>query len=79
MTCAQPKILQIMDVLKRGSQGDAVKDLQFRLRREDLDITIDGSFGAATELAVKIYQSGQRLKSDGIVGPKTWAQFQESG
>lgn len=66
-------------ILKRGDRGEAVAELQRRLRREDLDIAVDGAFGPATELALKVYQAGQRLKSDGIAGPLTWAQFEDSG
>lgn len=65
--------------VKRGSTGKEVRELQSRLRREDLDIVVDGVFGAATELAVKIYQGGQHIYTDGIVGPKTWTQFEDSG
>lgn len=67
------------DILLRGCEGTRVKSLQVQLRREDLDLKIDGDFGAATELAVKIYQAGQGIKPDGIVGPITSAQFADSG
>jgi len=59
-------------VLHRGEDGDAVASLQSRLRAHGFDITIDGNFGAATELAVKQFQLQQGLVSDGIVGPTTW-------
>jgi hypothetical protein len=55
-------------VLRRGSTGPAVRDLQ-RL----LQIKVDGSFGPQTETAVKDFQRANHLKVDGIVGPKTWA------
>ena len=66
-------------ILRRGDRGALVKHLQTKLKREDLDIACDGIFGAATELAVKIYQTGQHLHGDGIVGPKTWTQLDDSG
>lgn len=59
-------------VLHRGEDGDAVAGLQSRLRAHGFDISVDGNFGAATELAVKQFQLQQELVSDGIVGPKTW-------
>lgn len=65
--------------LRRGMSGPEVCDLQRRLRRQDLDLLVDGFFGPATELAVKVYQTGQGLVPDGIAGPVTFAQFSETG
>jgi putative chitinase len=59
-------------VLRRGSFGDAVKDLQELLVNNGLDISIDGDFGPATELAVRMFQKGNSLTVDGIVGQNTW-------
>lgn len=60
-------------ILCRGSEGDVVEDLQARLRRHGLMVTLDGAFGPATELAVKTVQARAGLDADGIVGPLTWA------
>ncbi|MEP3523849.1 MAG: peptidoglycan-binding domain-containing protein [Hyphomicrobiales bacterium] len=79
MTFSNPTIAFSQTLLKRGDRGVAVEHLQTKLNREDLCIVTDGNFGPATELAVKIYQTGQRLHSDGMVGVKTWTQFQDSG
>ena len=57
-------------VLKIGDKGDNVKKLQ-----ELLQITIDGHFGPATQLAVMKYQGQMSLDTDGVVGPKTWAKL----
>ena len=65
-------------ILKRGDTGDSVYQLQERLKREYIPIKPDGIFGAATELAVKIYQLGQQIDGDGIVGTKTWNRFDDS-
>ena len=54
-------------LLKRGSKGPKVKELQ-----EALDLPADGIFGGATKLAVMKFQSQKGLESDGIVGPLTW-------
>jgi len=54
-------------LLRKGSTGDQVKELQ-----EYLDITADGIFGPMTETAVKQFQRSNGLAVDGIVGPITW-------
>ena len=53
-------------VLKIGSRGSEVKDLQ-----EFLNLIADGIFGKGTEKAVKEFQSSNNLVVDGIVGPAT--------
>lgn len=60
--------------LQVGSTGADVKRLQrilvmIKLLSPD---GIDGSFGAQTESAVKSFQEGNGLASDGVVGPMTW-------
>jgi putative chitinase len=54
--------------LRRGSKGDAVKQMQ-----QKLGIPADGDFGPGTEAAVKKWQAANGLVADGIVGPKTLA------
>ena len=56
-----------MKVLKLGSKGKEVEDLQKYLK-----IKVDGDFGSKTETAVKNWQKVNGLKDDGIVGEKTW-------
>lgn len=58
--------------LKRGMRGDKVKYLQWMLNYNEQFISIDGSFGPATEKAVIAFQHIKGLVEDGIVGPKTW-------
>ncbi|MGO1075596.1 peptidoglycan-binding protein [Inquilinus sp. CA228] len=60
-------------VLRRGSRGPEVAELQTRLRASGLPVGVDGDFGPATELAVMRFQADKRLTADGIVGPATWA------
>ena len=68
-----------MPVLHRGSQGDAVVDLQQRLRKAGFAaLAVDGDFGPATEVAVTRFQSDHNLDVDGIVGDKTWAALKTS-
>ena len=53
-------------VLRKGSRGNEVKELQ-----EFLGIGADGVFGPGTEAAVKAWQKENGLVDDGIVGPAT--------
>jgi putative chitinase len=59
-------------VLARGSQGDAVVQLQKLLREVNFAVAVDGDFGPGTEVAVTRFQSENGLTADGIVGPQTW-------
>ena len=65
-------------ILRRGSSGTAVRELQFYLyllsayESSIPAVGIDGSFGAATENAVRAYQRFAGLTVDGIVGRVTW-------
>ncbi len=53
--------------LKRGSTGQAVKEIQRALGLAD-----DGKYGPQTEAGVRAWQTEQKLTADGIVGPVTW-------
>ena len=60
-------------VLKKGSQGTAVKNLQNQLILCGANITADGDFGNKTDAAVKSFQRDMQLTADGIVGSQTFA------
>src|SRR5262245_688509 len=63
-----------MIVLRLGSSGDEVRQLESRLR--DLGLysgAIDGAFGGGVQAAVKSFQAANGLPVDGVVGPNTWA------
>jgi N-acetylmuramoyl-L-alanine amidase len=67
MTSTQP-------VLRIGSHGAAVVDLQRRLAGLRYDVgPIDGIFGSSTFHGVVAFQKVNRLIHDGVVGPRTWA------
>lgn len=53
--------------LRRGDTGAAVRALQTALK-----IPVDGSFGPATEKAVRDYQTKMQLWSTGVVTPNMW-------
>ena len=60
-------------LLKRGHTGAAVKALQYALNARGYDCgEVDGEFGPKTETALKLYQSGHKLKADGECGRLTW-------
>ncbi len=69
-------------VLRRGSRGPAVQDLQTRLNmwltaaRPGLkQLVVDGIFGTRTLHAVQAYQQSQGLTADGVVGLRTWTRL----
>ena len=63
--------------LKRGSKGAKVKELQTKLNKVGNNLVVDGSFGSATEKAVKEFQKKYNLAVDGIVGPNTIKKLDE--
>ena len=67
-----------MKTLKKGSKGVQVRTLQALLYGYGYNIGgsgVDGSFGPATDKAVRAYQKANGLTVDGSVGPKTWAKL----
>jgi peptidoglycan hydrolase-like protein with peptidoglycan-binding domain len=66
-------------LLKKGSTGVAVKQLQQALKDLGYDVgAVDGQFGTKTEQAVKAFQSDRGLTVDGIVGDITWLNIDEA-
>ncbi|MFQ4140319.1 peptidoglycan-binding protein [Nodosilinea sp. PGN35] len=62
-----------LPVLRPGMEGEAVRQLQQRLRTKGFyNGAIDGLFGSQTEAAVRRAQTANNLTVDGIVGPATW-------
>lgn len=66
-------------VLRRGSKGQAVKDVQAKIRAGypayAKNLAVDGDFGPSTERIVKEFQRRSGLKADGIVGPATYRKL----
>lgn len=58
-------------ILKIGSKGAAVSDLQRQLKKLGYKIAVDGDFGTYTEQAVVAFQRKSNLLDDGKVGDKT--------
>ncbi|MCW9064883.1 MAG: peptidoglycan-binding protein [Ignavibacteriaceae bacterium] len=61
-----------MEVLKMGSKGTKVKDLQKRLKELGFNPgAIDGDFGPAVKAALIAFQKSKGLLADGVAGPRT--------
>ncbi len=70
---------EIRPVLRRGSTGTFVEELQQALTRLGFKPgIIDGIYGQLTETAVKAFQTSKGLVVDGIVGPKTWNALKDA-
>ncbi|HLI24596.1 MAG TPA: peptidoglycan-binding protein [Acidimicrobiales bacterium] len=67
--------------LTEGATGEAVRDLQRRLRALDLDLGVDtfGYYGPGTSAAVRAFQDQRGLRVDGICDRNTWASLVEAG
>ena len=66
--------------LRRGDKGEWVSVLQTKLLLRGYDLGkagVDGSYGKATEAAVRAFQMDAGLTQDGICGKKTWAALDE--
>ena len=64
----------MVKILKTGSRGSLVEDLQRALNatlRPSPNLRPDGAFGPRTEQAVKLFQRREWLVADGDVGPCT--------
>jgi peptidoglycan hydrolase-like protein with peptidoglycan-binding domain len=65
-------------LLRRGSSGTAVRQLQEALKEAGHDPgPIDGEFGPATEAAVRAFQQEKEIAVDGVVGAITWLNIDE--
>ncbi|ATE71944.1 peptidoglycan-binding protein [Lysobacter capsici] len=70
----QPGVISPMrdGVLRRGEQGDEVRQLQEALNRNGAQLPVNGSYGPLTEAAVADYQRRNGLEPvDGIAGART--------
>lgn len=61
-----------LPILVKGSRGESVRALQSLLNLHGETLSVDGSYGPATEKAVKDFQTKSGLTVDGKCGPATW-------
>lgn len=65
--------LTVASVLKQGSRGSDVKEMQRRLKQWGYyQGSVDGVFGAKTKAAVIAFQKNNGLTADGVVGKATY-------
>ena len=80
---AQKTVSIELQVLKKGAKGEQVKTLQRLLiamgykmvSTSGKEYGADGSFGGATDLAVRAFQDDNGLEVDGSCGRKTWTKL----
>ena len=69
-------IFRMRNVLRKGSSGMEVRDLQEMLTGAGYPLEADGVFGEKTEAAVRAFQADHGLTTDGICGKNTWAALE---
>lgn len=73
---ATPLVVVNRPILRTGSQGAEVSELQAALKLLGYFTgTVDGFYGESTAIAVSRFQQASGLKPDGVTGPTTWARL----
>ncbi|MEU8263239.1 peptidoglycan-binding protein [Micromonospora sp. NPDC048999] len=65
-------------ILRNGSQGSDVRELQTLVNRLGAALAVDGAFGPRTTAWVRAFQQAQKLTVDAIVGPATLAALRRA-
>ena len=63
--------------VRQGDKGEAVRWVQWILKKAGYTLEIDGSFGPATRACVRAFQANSCLVTDGIAGPATQAALKK--
>jgi hypothetical protein len=58
-------------MLRMGSKGARVREMQALLVRAGYQVKVDGDFGPSTKAALKQFQKAHGLSVDGVYGPQT--------
>ena len=64
-------------LLRKGSTGSLVKQMQQALLQLGMQLVVDGVFGPQTEKIVRLFQRIQRLDIDGVAGSITLARLSQ--
>lgn len=59
------------NMIRMGSEGAKVREVQALLVRAGFPVKVDGDFGPSTKEAVENFQRKYKLTVDGVVGPET--------
>lgn len=67
----------IISTMRGGPNTNVNKAVQWLLKYKfsTYSSSIDGDFGAGTEVAVRSFQTSKNLSADGQVGPSTWSKL----
>ncbi len=71
-----------MTLIKKGSSGEKVVDIQRRLKLLGYDLgqnEIDGIFGPETEKAIKQFQKDRAISVTGVVDAECWQELVDAG
>ncbi len=80
LNMSSPQPTTVPGVLRLGSRGPEVAELQRRLKAAGFDCgSPDGDFGQKTDTAVRAFQRSRGLTDDGRVGSRTWSALEASG
>lgn len=66
-------------VLHRGHKGEGVKELQRMLNAMGANLEVDGKLGPKTEAALKAFQDGRGLGSNGVLDASTLEMLRKGG
>lgn len=63
-------------MLRMGSTGAKVRELQALLVRAGYPVKVDGDYGPTTRDAVRAFQRANKIKADGVAGPETFRKLE---
>ncbi len=72
---AVPQPANPSPVLKQGSRGTAVRELQQLLNSQGAGLDVDGVFGPKVQAALLDFQRANGLTADAVAGPQVWAKL----
>lgn len=73
----QPARSTATGMLRMGSTGARVRELQALLVRAGFPVKVDGDFGPSTRTAVMAFQKANGITVDGVAGPETARRLEE--